>query len=186
LAIAASLSAPIQQWIGRFLQDGSAIMTNSAPQPGLDLTHRVTEIVEEALGGSPLFLVEARVRGGAGGHVIDVFIDSDEVLDVAVLARVNRDVRFLLETGEVFSGAYELNVSSPGVSRPLVLPRQYRKNVGRDVRIKLRSVNDLPAESVRGRLAAADDEGIDVELQADGTRRIRFADIDEARIELPW
>ena len=96
---------------------------------------RVKTLVEEVLAGSPHFLVDLEVRGARGSQAVDVFIDSDEGLGVGTLARISREVAFLLDTGEVIAGHYRLNVSSPGLDRPLKLPRQYKKNVGRALRV---------------------------------------------------
>ena len=110
-------------------------MTKMTQTAAPDVTERVQALVEEVLAGSPHFIVELEVRGAPGSQAVDVFIDSDEGLGVDTLAEISREVAFLVEAEEVIAGHYRLNVSSPGVDRPLKLPRQYKKNVGRTLRV---------------------------------------------------
>jgi len=70
---------------------------------------RVQALVEEVIFDSPLFLVDLIVRGHKGSRVVEVYLDSDRPLDVDALARISREVGFLLDTEEVIDGKYTLN-----------------------------------------------------------------------------
>ena len=65
---------------------------------------RVQRIVEDVLVGTPLYVVEIIVRGVKGSRVVEVYVDSDDGLSVDALAKVSREVGFLLETEEVIEG----------------------------------------------------------------------------------
>ena len=146
---------------------------------------RVRRVVEDVLAAFPLYVVEIIVRGVKGSRAVDVYVDGDEGVAVDTLAKVNREIGFLLETEEVIEGRYTLNVSSPGVDRPLRLPRQYKKNIGRTLRIKY--MEDEKRSVVQGELINAADEF--VELKAKGgntTQRVSMEDIVESKIVLPW
>lgn len=146
---------------------------------------RVRALAEEVIAGSPLFVVDVDVRGRKGSQVVEVFVDSDEALDVERLAKINREVGFLLDTEEVVTGKYHLTVSSPGLDRPLVLPRQYRKNIDRTLRVHYRKPDGSGNAEVVGALKAADDETI--EVQVDNTpHRIPLRDVLWAKVQLPW
>ncbi len=147
---------------------------------------RVKALVEEVLAGSPHFLVELEVRGAPGSQAVDVFIDSDEGLGVDTLARISREVAFLFDAEDVIAGRYRLNVSSPGVDRPLKLPRQYKKNVGRALRVHYRKPDGDGYTEVLGDLVEADDEAIEVVVKGGQRRRILYADILWAKVQLPW
>ncbi|ARA92296.1 MAG: ribosome maturation factor RimP [Bacteroidetes bacterium] len=155
----------------------------AGPDP---IAERIRALVQEIVEGSPLFLVDLQVRGRPGSRVVDVFIDSDEPLGVDTLAEVSRELSFLLDAEDFIKGRYHLNVSSPGVDRPLSLPRQYRKNIGRALGVYYRTeAEDAPRE-LRGVLVAADEEAITLEEDDGPTHRIPYSAITRANVLLPW
>lgn len=150
------------------------------------VAERVRALVDEVIAGSPLFVVDVDVRGRKGSQAIDIFVDSDEVLDVEALARVSREVGFLLDMeADLVPGRYHLTVSSPGIDRPLRMPRQYRKNLNRDLRVHFRKADGSGNAEVTGALVGVDDDGIEVAAGA-GSQRIAFDQIVWAKVKLPW
>jgi len=145
---------------------------------------RVHRIVEDVLVGTPLYVVEIVVRGVKGSRVVEVYVESDDALGVDTLAKVNREVGFLLETEEVIEGRYTLNVSSPGVDRPLRLPRQYKKNIGRTLKVKY--MNEEKRLNVQGELINTAEEFIELNVKGGTLQRISMDDIVESKIVLPW
>ncbi|WP_158825946.1 ribosome maturation factor RimP [Mucilaginibacter lacusdianchii] len=96
---------------------------------------RVTELVEEKIAEKPnLFLVSVKMH--SQGKLL-ILIDGDNGLDVGDCAEISRHVGFHLEEENVLADAYTLEVSSPGIDAPLTLPRQFVKNYGRQVSLKL-------------------------------------------------
>jgi ribosome maturation factor RimP len=110
---------------------------------------QVTALVEEKIAGTDLFIVEVNVKPG---NKIEVFVDRDSGLALEDCLKVSRHIEGNLDR-EVED--YALDVSSPGVGRPLKLKRQYFKNIGRNVEIKL-----TDGSKIEGTLNAADDEKI--------------------------
>lgn len=110
---------------------------------------QVTALVEEKIAGTDLFIVEVNVKPG---NKIEVFIDRDSGLALEDCLKVSRHVEGNLDR-EIED--YALDVSSPGVGRPLKLKRQYFKNIGRNVEIKL-----TDGSKIEGTLTAADDAKI--------------------------
>lgn len=150
------------------------------------IARRVRELVEEVIGGSPVFLIDVQVRGNRGSRVVEIFVDSDEDLDVDELARISREVEFLLDLEDLITGKYSLNVSTPGLDKPLLLPRQYTKNIGRSLRVHYRKPDGTGNTEVEGELRAVSDDAIDMEASKDETVRIRLSDIIWAKVQLPW
>ncbi len=141
----------------------------------------VRSIAEEVV-AEPLYLVDVVVRGQKGSRVVEIYVDSDEVLSVEQLAEVSREIGFLLESEDVVPGRYNLNVSSPGVDRPLKSPRQLRKNVGRDVAVSFRD----DRKQVRGTLADVDEDSFTIRAQNKEDNRLSFGEVKEVRVLLPW
>ncbi len=161
-------------------------MTKTTKTVAPEVLERVRVLIEEVLEGTPHFVVELDVRGAPGSQAVDLFLDSDEALGVGMLAQIHRQIGFLLDTEEVLAGRYRLNVSSPGVDRPLKLPRQYRKNVGRKLRVHYRKPEGDGYTETLGDLVDADDEAVELALSAAERRRIPYSDILWAKVQLPW
>ncbi len=161
-------------------------MTKTTKTVAPEVLERVRVLIEEVLEGTPHFVVELDVRGAPGSQAVDLFLDSDEALGVGMLAQIHRQIGFLLDTEEVLAGPYRLNVSSPGVDRPLKLPRQYRKNVGRKLRVHYRKPEGDGYTETLGDLVEADDEAVEVVLSGAERRRIPYDDILWAKVQLPW
>ena len=101
----------------------------------MDIEKRVTELVEEKIADRPdLFMVDVKMH--SNGKLI-ILVDGDNGIGIADCAAISRHVGFHLEEENVLEDAYNLEVSSPGIDAPLVLPRQYVKNVGRNLAMKL-------------------------------------------------
>jgi len=79
----------------------------------------------------------------APNHHIGVFIDGDEGVSLDTCTQISRILESMLDPDQALAGGYELEVSSPGVSRPLKFLRQYLKHTGRTLRIKLNTYEEL-------------------------------------------
>ena len=106
------------------------------------------KVINEALEGTKMYLVTLKV---SKDNVIDVALDSDEDITIDDCVAVNDAVN---EAFDRDVEDYELTVGSYGITSPLLLPRQYQKNVGYEV-----EVLTADGRKLKGILAAADDEG---------------------------
>ena len=148
------------------------------------IADRVRALTEEVITGTSYFLVDVEVRGHKGTRVVEVYIDSKEDFGHDDLAIISKEVGFLLDVEDVVDGSYQLEMSSPGIKRPLKMPQQYQKNVGRTLRVRYQS--DGSEEIVVGDLTDADDVEVELELASGERLRLPYQSITQARIELPW
>jgi ribosome maturation factor RimP len=117
----------------------------------------VKKLIEEAIEENPqLFLVEWKIS--ADNH-IEILVDGDEGLSIDEIVRISRHVEHNLDREEA---DFSLNVSSAGVGSPLIMPRQYRKNIGRTLKITRAD----GGKDLEGELVSADDEGILLKWEA--------------------
>jgi ribosome maturation factor RimP len=112
---------------------------------------QIEKLVLEKIEGTSLFLVEVKVRPG---NAIEIALDGDEGLTVEECKKVSRHVESAFDR-EVED--FSLEVSSPGVGKPLLVRRQFHKNIGRTVKVK---TNDQL--KFEGELVAVTDEGIEI------------------------
>lgn len=156
----------------------------------LELVTRVRRVVEAALATSDLELWDVETHPG----VVRVVVDRPGGVDLDTLTAVNRLVSESLDRDDPMpAGRYRLEVSSPGVERPLRTPGHFERAVGATVSIKTRP-GAAGARRLQGRLVRADDEGIVVAPEGDTASGqgdetsvgIPYGEIDRARTVLCW
>ncbi|MBV9961016.1 MAG: ribosome maturation factor [Parafilimonas sp.] len=98
------------------------------------IVNSIENIVNQFLGNeTQYFLVEVKVKAT---NNIKVFIDGDEGISIEKCVQFNRQLYKIIESNDLFPpGSFSLEVSSPGVDKPLKLQRQYQKNTGRNIEI---------------------------------------------------
>lgn len=135
-------------------------------------------VIEDAVGACGLTLY------GFQWHPRDktlrVFVEGDNAVDVAACQAVSRQLRDTLAVNETIRGDYSLEVSSPGIQRPLLKPAHYMRCIGETIDVTLkRSFNER--RHMCGELKKL--EGDTVELLVDGeTVHIQLADITKAHL----
>jgi ribosome maturation factor RimP len=119
--------------------------------------------------------------GGGRGRMLRVLVDRDGGISLDDIAEVTRAISKALDTDDVMGdGAYMLEVSSPGVDRPLTLPRHWRRNVKRLVTVTLKAGGKMT-----GRIKSTSDEA--AELDVDGAvQTLAYADVEKAKIQIEF
>ena len=139
-------------------------------------SERVRALVEGPLAASGLELVDVEHRAS----VLRITVDRPGGVDLDTISSASRLVSDELDRHDVVPGRYVLEVSSPGVERPLRTPDHFRRFVGSTVAVRTRPGVDGDRR-VDGVLESADDAGIVV-----GGRHFSYADIDRARTVFEW
>jgi ribosome maturation factor RimP len=170
-------------------------MTRTNPQ--LD---KLFAIADPVCTGAGYELVDLRLVMEQGGWVLRVFIDraggvalAESPVDLADCERMSRELGAVLDVEDPIPQHYSLEVSSPGLDRPLRTAAHYRRFVGEEVRVTLRLGLD-GRRNFRGRIAGvepADASGVEPGARAlvdvDGTRfQLPLDDIEQARLIPDW
>ena len=130
------------------------------------------------------YLVDLEAR--PTGH-FTVYIDGDEGVSLETCTQISRVLESILDQEPTLGGIYQLEVSSPGVSRPLRFPRQYLKHAGRTLKIEL-----MNGEKLEGVLKNTSHDSITVEVapkEKKGkpeTREIPYEEIREAYVTVTF
>ncbi len=139
----------------------------SGPAPDTDQVSAVIGPVVHALG---MDLEAVKVTSAGRRRLLRIVVDSDHGVSLDAAAQASRELSARLDASDVMGDLpYTLEVSSPGVDRPLTQPRHWQRARGRLVLVPLA---ESPSDPVRGRVVEAD--ASDVVLDIDGNRR-RFA-----------
>jgi len=152
---------------------------------GIEYTARefaaqIRGLVEPVIELEGMELVEVEYRRESTGWVLRLFVDKEGGVSVDDCARMSRVVSDLLDVADPIDTPYHLEVSSPGLDRPLRKADHFRRNVGSIVSVK----TITPIEKRRkfkGILSGVDDEGITLELEGHAYR-IPLAAIERARL----
>ena len=120
---------------------------------------KIEQFVLEQIESLPeAFLIEIK---STPGNKITVLLDADDGITIDRCIKINRALyKYIEETGLFPDGNFSLEVSSPGVDRPLQLHRQYLKNIGRNVEVLYTDGTKL-----EGKLARVEEESIIIEQQ---------------------
>lgn len=131
-------------------------------------TNEIARIIEPSLAAMGYRLVRVMQTGGQHRPTLQVMAErADEVaMTVDDCALISRSVSALLDVADPIAGAYLLEVSSPGIDRPLVRPEDYDRFAGYEARIELTAPQD-GRKRFKGRLLGRD--GAAVRLAAEGS-----------------
>lgn len=137
-------------------------MSEHSPS-GTDDPRRLAELIGPVVERLGLVLEDAVLKPGASGPVLQVLVDLPEDrtggVDIDTLAEASRAVSDVLDREDPVPGsAYELEVSSPGAARELTLPRHWRRQVGRLVR-----VTPVEGDEFTARLLEVGDDGVSLQ-----------------------
>ena len=136
------------------------------------ITSEITPIIE----GSGNYLEEVTITGGSP-KILTVVVDSDSHLTLDQVTVITKEISNILETlSELGETPFTLEVTSPGIDRPLTRARHWRKNLGRLVNVTL---NDGTA--IKGRIGASTDSHVEIEGNL-----IELSDIELAVIEIEF
>jgi ribosome maturation factor RimP len=105
------------------------------------------------------FLVDIQIKASKVSQKVTILVDKDEGITIQECTSISRRLAKQLEELEVFAEAYTLEVSSPGLDQPLVLLRQYLKNLGRSLKVTLKT-----GEIISGQLTEAKENEITLQL----------------------
>jgi ribosome maturation factor RimP len=162
----------------------------------VDRPDAIAAAVEPALANLGLSLYDVELAGSGGARTLRVLVDRSDgsSLDLAAITAATNAVSPLLDSdpgaARALHGSYTLEVSSPGLERPLRTPVHFRGAVGTVVSLKTGPTSAPTPGSgeprrVRGVVTSVDDHG--VELEIDGEREtFAYADITQARTVFEW
>ncbi|MCO6006467.1 ribosome maturation factor RimP [Actinoallomurus purpureus] len=138
-------------------------------------------LLEPVVAGAGFDLEDVIVTPAGKRRQVRVIVDADGGISLDGVADVSREISALLDdSDEMGSGPYVLEVTSPGVDRPLTQPRHWRRAVGRLVRATLSEDGEIT-----GRVTSADDTT--VVLDGDGQeRRLGYDELTRGLVQVEF
>lgn len=144
------------------------------------ITEKISEIAQECALSHEVFVVDVELKSTQPKELW-IFLDKEsENVSIEVCSKISRELGFLMDAHDIDLGNFRLNVSSPGLSRPLSDLRQFPKNIGRISRIRYR-VNAELVQKHTGKIEEVKGDKITMNVEGE-LITIAFDQIIEAKI----
>ncbi len=157
-------------------------------QPGQkqQIEERARQIAQPLIAQEGLDLLDVEFVREPQGWVLRLYIDKPGGrVGLDECERASRAVDTAFDVEDIVPHEYHLEVSSPGLNRPLTRPDHFRRVVGQKVKVKtFRPIGEPPRKRFSGTLKEVGDESVTVEVEGAGPFRIPFKDIAKANLEL--
>ena len=141
---------------------------------------QILQILEPIASNMGLDLEDVEIKSAGKHSIVQVSIDKDGGINLDEVAQISNQISEALDAKEVLGEkSYTLEVGSPGIDRALTLPRHWRRNNGRLVKINFGSNSEI------GRIIESDEEKVSLEVKGK-TRSINFDKIDKAFIQVEF
>jgi ribosome maturation factor RimP len=151
---------------------------------------RIVGLLEPAVAAMGMDLEDIRITSAGRRRLLRIVVDADGGVSLDDIALVSRELSATLDRAAAMGEAsYTLEVSSPGVDRPLTEPKHWRRAVGRMVTAPLGPqpgpAADAPAATVTGRVTGADSSGVRIDVDG-ASREFGYSELGPGRIEIEF
>lgn len=131
------------------------------------------------------FLIEFILRGDKKQRIIEVYIDGKEAVTSSVCAELSRIIKDKIESEQLIDSNYRLDVSSPGIERPLKFLEQYHKHINRNFEVHYQAGDEK--RKIEGKLIRIDGDKLIFEVKPKSAKvpdeyEINFKDINKAKV----
>jgi ribosome maturation factor RimP len=169
------------------------------------LPPHVQNLADRVATGHGVEVLEVVLRGQGRGRVLSVILDAEEPVEADVVEQVSKDLSRALDQADPVPGSYTLEVSTPGLSRPLHTARDFRRQLGHEVSIirdrtpgapsiqegeagrpgKAGAAQEAASPSVQGLVVDVDDEAVVLDVDGDPVR-VPLSEVVRGKVVLPW
>jgi len=141
-------------------------------------------LLEPLLEAQGYELVDMEYRQEFGRYILRLFIDKPGGVNLEDCVHLTGVIGPFLDVEDVVPQEYNLEVSSPGLNRPLTKPQHFAQVLGQKIRLKARKPLSQPSKRVlKGRLVGVNEAAIELDVEATGRVWIAFSEIAKANLE---
>lgn len=120
------------------------------------LKEKILTITQEIIAEKNLLLIDIVLRGNERNRVIEMFIDGEDPVSAETCAQVSREINHIINTDHIIESSYRLDVSTPGVEKPLKYLAQFKKHIQRKFEVEYRT--DDKTGKIQGKLINIQDD----------------------------
>lgn len=144
-------------------------------------TEKLNQIVEPVVQGGGYELVDLEWKHEAGSWVLRVFIDGPGGVTLDDCTRVSHTLSTTLDVSDVIPAAYNLEVSSPGLDRPLKKEADFRRALGQKAKIRTRHPVGESRRNFSGKLVSVENGNVKIDV-GDQICEVPIADVEKANL----
>lgn len=145
------------------------------------LQERLNDLLEPVIVAMGYELVLLELNSGRGSSLLRLYIDAPAGVNLKDCTRVSREVSSVLDVEDPIRGAYQLEVSSPGLDRPLVKVAHYERFMGQQAKVQLLVPSSSGRRRFVGAICAVNERAVTLDT-ADGRIELEFSEIERARL----
>lgn len=120
------------------------------------IKENIVQISNEIAEKLNFFVIDITFRGDNRKKIIEVFVDAEKNIDADNLAEISREINSVFEEQDIIQQAYRLDVSTPGVDRPLKFLKQFPKHINRNFEVTYKAGDE--ARTITGKLLSVERE----------------------------
>ena len=148
------------------------------------LEKKIETLLQPFLDDENAYLVAMEIKQDSGMKRVEIYVDTAEGVLLDQCARISRRLGHIMEEQDVVGSAYRLEVSSPGLSRPLTHPNQFRRNVGKELDVTY--INEQEAVVKDTFVLASYEDDVFTLTKGKETLSLKKDHIKEIKIHLKW
>ncbi len=141
----------------------------------------VWELVEPVTEAESIELIEVEYQREARGWVLRLYIDHEKGITIADCTNISRQVSDLLDVEDIIPNSYTLEVTSPGINRPIRRPGDFKKFLGQEVHIRTKEPYG-DRRNFRGYIAEFSDNKITIRCKDETTHEISLDNVYKANL----
>jgi ribosome maturation factor RimP len=120
------------------------------------IKENIVRICNEIAEKLNFFVIDINFRGDNRKKIIELFVDAEINVDADYLAEISREINSVIEEQDIIQQAYRLDVSTPGVDRPLKFLKQFPKHINRNFEVTYKSGDE--SKTITGKLLSVERE----------------------------
>jgi len=145
-----------------------------------ELSEMILPLCEE----NSILLNDVRIHGGGKSRLIKIIVDTEKGITLNECQQLTREINDLFFRKNIFSGNYRLEITSPGIQKPLQFPFEYKRNIGRNIEVSYVEGDGIVTSD--GELTQYSDTHLSLLKKSGNSVIIPLERIKEAKIKLKW
>lgn len=147
------------------------------------MTEKIEQIIKTEIESSGASFIGVELRGRPGTFRLSVFVDTESGISLGECTRISKKLIVLPELEKLLGDRFRLEVSSPGIDRPLKTVDDFKRKIGLDLDIKI--IQQQKEKRIKGKLLNVTDEFLFLNSSGEELK-IRFDQVVKAFQALPW
>jgi len=124
----------------------------------------IQQLVQKIVDSEGMELVDVEFKSGRSRNLLRIFIDKKGGVTLDDCENISRQLGAVLDVKDLMKNAYVLEISSPGLDRPLRTDRDYERALGKTLRVSVRDIDGV-SQQIIGRLLEVADEAINLDVE---------------------